>query len=77
MMVFRSNWLMVMWAAGPFELQKSVNSGTWTAVATALVTSASVVLASSGTVQFRVRGVDLVGNAGAWAYAAERYAEAV
>jgi hypothetical protein len=51
-----------------YELQKSVSSGTWTAVTSAPVTSASITVASTGTVQFRTRGVDKVGNAGGWAY---------
>jgi hypothetical protein len=51
-----------------YELTQSVNAGSWTTITTALVTNASVAEATSGTLQFRVRGIDKVGNAGGWSY---------
>ena len=51
-----------------FELQRSVNSGPWTAVATTDATSVVTRIPVSGHVRYRVRPIDEAGNSGSWAY---------
>jgi hypothetical protein len=54
---------------GRYDLERSTDGGaSWTSVKRSLVTAINVTLAASGRVQFRVRGIDQVGNAGDWAY---------
>ena len=49
-------------ATTPYELERSNNAGTWTSVGTYAGTNASVTAATSGTVRYRVRAVDKLGN---------------
>jgi hypothetical protein len=51
-----------------FEVQTSVNGGSWTAVSLASATTSSLRrnVASGATVRFRVRAVDLAGTVGSW-----------
>ncbi len=51
-----------------YEIERSVNGGSWAAVGAYSVRSAAVIAASSGTVRYRVRAVDGAGNRGGWAY---------
>ena len=51
-----------------YAIERSVNGGTWTAVATATGRSAIVTVAPSGTIRYRVRAIDKAGNTGTWAY---------
>jgi hypothetical protein len=51
-----------------YEIERSVNGGAWTAVASATGRSASVSAAPSGTVRYRVRAVDKADNHGDWTY---------
>ena len=51
------------------ELARSTDGGsTWTPVTSGAQTAVNVTLATSGTVRFRVRGIDNAGNVGDWAY---------
>ncbi len=51
-----------------YEIERSVNGGSWAAVGAYSVRSAAVIAASSGTVRYRVRAVDGAANWGGWAY---------
>ena len=51
-----------------YEIERSVDGGTWAAVAAATGSPASVSAASSGSVRYRVRAVDKADNQGDWAY---------
>ncbi len=51
-----------------YELAQSRNGAAWTTVSTSLRSpSVTVAAASSGTVRYRVRAIDVAGNVGAWA----------
>ena len=50
-----------------YELQRSVNGAAWTSVSTTLPTPhANVGMSPGRTYRFRIRGVDTLGNVGAW-----------
>lgn len=53
-----------------YELSKSTNGGTsWTVVSTTLTgTTHDAIVASSGSIRYRVRAVDKAGNVGSWMY---------
>ncbi|HEX5826518.1 MAG TPA: Ig-like domain-containing protein [Candidatus Limnocylindrales bacterium] len=54
-----------------FDLDKSTDGGTtWAPVTRSLTRPINVLLATTGTVQFRVRARDVAGNVGSWAYGA-------
>lgn len=58
------------WGIKSFQLQRSMNGGTWKGVALPSATSKSigVVGAPGSSLRFRVRAVDKAGHIGAWAY---------
>ena len=54
----------------PYQIERSINGGTWTSVGTYAGTGTSVTAATSGNVRYRVRATDRVGNVAPWAYTA-------
>ena len=60
----------VGWGIASFQLQRSLNGGTWTTVGLPTATAKSVGVAGlpGSTLQFRVRARDKAGNVGRWTY---------
>jgi hypothetical protein len=58
------------WGIKSYQLQRSLNGGTWTSVSLASATSTSVGYAATpgSTLRFRVRATDKSGRIGAWTY---------
>lgn len=58
------------WGVASYQLQKSVNGGTWASVTLPIPSSRSAVVgaAPGSTIRFRVRAKDKAGNLGSWAY---------
>ncbi|MBA2382230.1 MAG: S8 family serine peptidase, partial [Chloroflexi bacterium] len=49
-----------------YDVGRSINGGTWTALPSPVPAHLDITAATSGTVRYRVRPVDVAGNVGAW-----------